>query len=358
MPRRAIFTEVMDVIERRIAEGDYMLKDLPGERKLAEEVGVSYMTARKAVLGLIDKQVLSRKANGALEVHPRLAQGEASLAQVALLTPAYPSTHFVHCRQVISNAADAGRVRFRPVEYVHWRDPVVTEALDGSDGVMVIPSTEPLPGKLLEQFRSGHRKVVFFDADETAHGIPSIRLFSRRHITALYEHLWSLGHRQIHCLNAQGRNAEIERRIDHWRSWLAEKGGEGNLWDTPTPPYGDPTSRGYQTMRSVLGGGGADLGAVVCTTQPAAIGAMRAAYEARLTIGREVSICTINNEPTGQYFCPSLTGLDMPDVNSLLERCFNWFAMNGDPFPGELRMEPNEPNLFKGESTGRSLVAV
>ena len=46
MPRKKIYTDVMAVIERRIAAGDYMLKDLPGERRLADEVGVSYMTAR------------------------------------------------------------------------------------------------------------------------------------------------------------------------------------------------------------------------------------------------------------------------------------------------------------------------
>ena len=49
MPRRQKFKDVMSVIERRIRQGDYVLSPIPGERKIAEETGVSHMTARKAV---------------------------------------------------------------------------------------------------------------------------------------------------------------------------------------------------------------------------------------------------------------------------------------------------------------------
>ena len=49
MPSQAKYTEVMSVIERRIRAGDYLLSSIPGERKIAEETGVSYMTARRAV---------------------------------------------------------------------------------------------------------------------------------------------------------------------------------------------------------------------------------------------------------------------------------------------------------------------
>ena len=144
MPRKKVYTDVMAVIERRIAAGDYMLKDLPGERRLADEVGVSYMTARKAVQALLEKKVLTRRSNGSLAVRPRIGSG-AAVARVALLTPAYPSSHFIACRLAITQAAEKFKVQFRAVEYVHWHDPVMKEALDGSDAVLVIPSTEPIP---------------------------------------------------------------------------------------------------------------------------------------------------------------------------------------------------------------------
>ena len=56
MPRKQKFKDVMSVIERRIRQGDYVLTPIPGERKIAEETGVSHMTARKAVRGLLDRR--------------------------------------------------------------------------------------------------------------------------------------------------------------------------------------------------------------------------------------------------------------------------------------------------------------
>ncbi|MEM6749291.1 MAG: substrate-binding domain-containing protein [Planctomycetota bacterium] len=350
MPRRPIFTDVMKVLERRIAEGDYMLKDLPSERRLAEEVGVSYMTARKAVLGLIEKKVLLREPGGALAVHPRLRDAEMS-TQVALLTPAYPSAHFVHCRVAISRAADRHGVAFRPVEYVHWYDPIVKEALDGSDGLIVIPSTEPIPERRLKEFAERDRKVVFFDGDLTGHGMPSIQLYPDAHLDRLMEHLGSLGRGRIDCLNAQGQNQEIERRIDHWRGWRKAHDVRGELWDTPVRPYGDPIVQAHQTMTDLLKNGEVEPATLLCTTQPAAMGAIRACFDAGLKVGQDVAVGTVNNEPTGRYFCPSLTGLELPDIEPLVERCFAWFASEGPGWAGELHVTPDRPHLFIGEST-------
>jgi DNA-binding LacI/PurR family transcriptional regulator len=352
MPRRKVYTDVMKVVERRIAAGDYMLKGLPGERRLADEVGVSYMTARKAVHKLIEKKILARKSNGSLVIHPGVGD-KAAVARVALLTPAYPSPHLIRCRLAISEAAESRKIQLRPVEYMHWHDPIVKEALEGSDAVLVIPSTEPIPERLLATFTSRDHKVVFFDHDMAAHGIPSIRLFAKQHAVKVFEHLWSLGHRRIDCLNAQGRNEEIERRIEEWRAWIDNRGSVGMLWDSPTPPYGDPLAQGYLAMRDVLRRSAEPPGAIVCTTQPAAIGAIRACHEAGLVVGRDISICTINNEPTGRYFCPSLTGLEMPDVEPLLEHCFAWFARPGQPWKGDLTLAPRRADFFAGESTGK-----
>ena len=352
MPRKKVYTDVMAVIEQRIAAGDYMLKELPGERRLADEVGVSYMTARKAVQALLEKKVLTRRANGSLAIRPRTGD-RAAAARVALLPPASPSAHFIACRLAISQAAEEFKIQFRPVEYVHWHDPAVKEALDGSDALLVIPSTEPIPERLLKEFASSDRKVVFFDADVADQGIPSVRLFAEPHIVTVFEHLWSLGHRRVDCLNAQGHNTEIDRRIAEWQAWRDRRGVTGRLWDSPAAPYGDPLAQGYHAMREILARSSEVPSALVCTTQPAALGAIRACHEAGLVVGQDLSICTINNEPTGRYFCPSLTGLEMPDLGAILEQCFKWFSRPGQPWQGGLTLVPRQPHFFAGESTGK-----
>ena len=351
MPRRTVYNEVMDVLERRIESGEYMLKDLPGERRLAEEVGVSYMTARKAVQKLIEKKVLTRGPSGALEVHPS-QQASSSGLSVAMLTPAYPSPVFARFRLALSRAAEMHGAQFRPVEYLHWDDSVVRQALDGADGLVIVPSTEDIPERVTEAFRSASSKVVFFDADMTAHGLPSMGLFASSHILSVFDHLWKLGHRRIDCLNTQGHNDEIERRISLWQTWLERKGGDGRLYDNPAAPYEDPLPRAHLSMHDVLKKHDHALSALVCTTQPAALGAVRACYEAGVSVGEQISICTMNNEPTGRYYCPSLTGLEMPDLEPMLEQVFEWFESPQREWPGPLLLEPEEARLFRGESTG------
>ncbi len=115
MAKKRLFTDVMATLERRIAAGDYMLKDLPGERRLAEETGVSYMTARKAVTCLIERGVLARRPNGTL-VGGAGGGAAGQGPKVVLLTPAYPSIHLLHCGHAVAQAANDHGVRFRPVE--------------------------------------------------------------------------------------------------------------------------------------------------------------------------------------------------------------------------------------------------
>lgn len=351
MAKRPVFTDVMDTLERRVASGEFMLKGLPGERKLAEDAGVSYMTARKAVLGLIDKEVLTRKPNGALEVHPAF-KVSVGRCHVTLLTPAYPAAHLVQCRIAASKAARAHNMLLRPVEYMYWHDAVVREALDGSDGVIVIPSTEPIPDRLLVAMESDDVKVVFLDADMSHHGLPSIRLFAEEHIRYLLDHLRSLGHQRIDCFNVQGHNDEIDRRVDQWRAFIEDHGLRGQLFDNPAAPYEDPTARAHASMRWILDAHGGEVSAILCTTQPAAIGAIRTCADRGIPVGAGgISICTVNNEPTGRFLTPSLTGLEMPDIVPLLERCLDWFDGPARPWQGSLRITPDEPHLLEGEST-------
>src|ERR1700752_5488981 len=102
MAAPAKYTEVMSVIKRRIREGDYLLDSIPGERKIAEETGVSYMTARRAVQELLDAEVLIRGDSGALDVHPTYTR-RAKPAEVVLLCPAYPSSYLTQLRVLVSD---------------------------------------------------------------------------------------------------------------------------------------------------------------------------------------------------------------------------------------------------------------
>ena len=349
MPGQAKYTEVMSVIQRRIREGDYLLSNIPGERKIAEETGVSYMTARRAVLNLLDQKVLIRRPSGALDVHPEYVR-RAKPAEVVLLYPAYPSTYLTQLRGLVSDFAQKIGIPLRPTQFVHWDETTVTEAPQQARGTLIIPYGPDIPSRLVEHFKSN--KVAILDGDFTDVGLPSIRVFSNRCIERVMEHLYRLGHRHVDCINTQNRNPEIDRRIEIWERWLRRRNLKGRLWDDPAPVFTDPTVVAYRLMTTLISGRKTTATAFIGTTCPAAIGAARACWERGVEVGRDVSICAINIEPPANFFCPSITGLNTPDLSDVLGRCFKWF-LGGNSYRGPLLMEPKESSLFVGESTGR-----
>lgn len=347
MPSQAKYTEVMSVIERRIREGDYLLSNIPGERKIAEETGVSYMTARRAVLKLLDQQVLIRQPSGALDIHPSYAK-QARPAEVVLLYPAYASTYLTQLRGLVSDFAEKRGVRLRPAQYIHWDESTVVEAAEQARGAVVIPSGSEIPPRLIDIFKEN--KVVILDGDFADVGLPSIRLFSEENIEMVFDHLYDLGHRHIDCVNTQNQNAEIDRRIDLWERWIQRKGVKGKLWDSPAPVFTDPTIVSYNLMARMLDENQIAATAIVATTCPAAIGMLRACWERDVRVGKDLSICSVNIEPPAEFFCPSITGLNMPSLAGVLERCFDWI-FGQEPYEGSALLEPKETSLFEGEST-------
>ena len=69
-------------------------------------------------------------------------------------------------------------------------------------------------------------------------------------------------------------------------------------------------------------------------------------------MGKDLSICAINIEPPAEFFCPSITGLNTPDLSDVLGKCFDSF-LNHEMWRGPRLLEPKESTLFKGESTGK-----
>ena len=344
------FKQVMSVLERRIRRGDYLLRPMPSERRIAEETGVSHMTARKAVRGLLDRGVLVRQGNGTLAVAADFHADAAPAQQVILLYPAYSSAFLTAVRQAIADAAEAAGLRVRPVQYVHWDDPVVVAAVAHPGGAIVIPSSPEVPPHLMATLTAN--RVVVLDGDVHYRDLPSIRLFPDAHVVQVLDHLRRLGHTRIDCVSSHVHTAQTETRIRLWREWIARHGLTGELWERAAPSFSDPTPYAYGEVRRLLLAGSPRATALVGTTFPAAVGAMRACRDHGLTVGRDVSVCAMNVEWPAQFMTPSVTGLELPDLAKPLGECFEWFASDR-PWEGSRRLQPPHARLFEGESTGR-----
>lgn len=79
------YSEIAELVKRRIRKEDYTVNRFPGIRKLAEDCGVSYLTARQAMLKLVDDGVLLQKENGYFSINPQWNRDKAEF-KVAFLT--------------------------------------------------------------------------------------------------------------------------------------------------------------------------------------------------------------------------------------------------------------------------------
>lgn len=347
------YDKVASVLEQRIRCGDYLLTGLPAERELAAEQKVSHKTARRAVQQLIADRVLARGANGRLEISAEFQSRQAAnQLKIAHLDPAFQTPQVKYWQASLTQAVRQYNVLFRPLTYVHWDDPVVSEVVNSFDGVFISPTTEPLPDSVANRLRSSSAHLVSLELDLTHLGIPSLSPFPADCIQYLLQYLWDLGHRKIACFNTQPVDAIIQARIDQWRSWCERRQTEAVLINEPVLPYENPLPKAYRVLCALLERDALDATAVVCTTEPAAAGCMRALREKGITIGEEVSVCAVNDEGMARYLNPTLTSLEVIDVEPYLRKCLEWMETRKKEEFGPLLLEPEKVPLFIGESTG------
>lgn len=346
----AKFSQYAAVLEKRILRGDYTLDNLPTEQEFADEVGVSRMTARKAMLHLVEKGVIVREPHRRPTVNARHERLRGKV-NMAVLTPAYSALQYDNWVKSVERCAATRDVMVRVVHYVHWDDPVIPQSLGSCAGVLLVPNSEPIPSRLLSRFAEA-KNLVALDGNLTEQGVPSIQTIQSVAVQRIADHLYGLGHRVIDCLNTQPHDRQIEDRLDHWGLWKQIHKVSGRLIDEPVDSYNEPTSKAYSVMKRLLAEDRLDSTAILCLTNAAAEGASRAVYEHGLTIGRDVSICAVDGAKVSRYAIPSRTALQTLDLDPYVEMAMNWLASGAAEWPGKLLVQPGPLDLFEGESTG------
>lgn len=349
-------THVTELLERRIANGDYARGGLPAERDLADECGVSRVTLRKALGELERRGLVDRPPN----CRPRLkaVSKDFSTVEVAFLTPSLAPDSFSPDLQqwlsVSEHVARQHKARVRVQNYLHWDDPIITESLREFDGVFLVASSEPIPEWTSNLFANADG-LVSLSEDWTDLGIPSVVLFPPRETFVLLDHLAEHGHKRVDCLNVQGHNAITEQRIDAWRDWCGERGlSDGQLFDHPCSAEENIFDWAMSAAESWLVSHRGDATAVHCVTLPAALGVVRAARAHGIQIGSDLSVCTIDNEGLGRYLSPSITSFERPNAAAFISNCLEWIQKGGGKrqWKHPLLYQPDSLHLVEGESSG------
>ena len=237
----------------------------------------------------------------------------------------------------------------RSLGYEHYGDTVISTALEGFDGVFLLPLTdEKIPASLLRRMKAATARIVVLDQNETGIGLRSVIVFPFASGDKLLGHLRDLGHRRIDCLNIHARNPVIEARIAGWRAFMERHGLSGELISSRA---NGSLETAYRLMSGRLRAAGGASPAIYGTTVHAAIGAMRAVHEHGLRIGRDVSVCAVNDEGLGRYLVPSLTSLQTPPRARYVRKAVDWMIRRTEWEKPSL-IQPRDAPLFVGESTG------
>jgi hypothetical protein len=348
--RPAKSVDAVALFTKRLKEGAYVLRGIPGERKLATELGVSYLSARKVVGRLIEANILQRTPNGRLVHAPLGKKGQAKL-QIAYIAPAFASQTLMDLHRQVSFAVGEIGGTLRPISYLQASDPVVFEALDASfDGIFIILPIGA-PQLLLDRLERHRHRVVSLLQNVSHLGIPSFVPAPAPFITILLDHLVSLGHRRIDCFNTMPHDSVIDDRIRHWRMGIEQRGLAGELHDFPTAAFECSTTAAYHRFGKMIDGG---LGATafICVTAELGRGVIRACHEHGVRVGHDVSICGFSEDRVARLTVPSLTTVAEADAQPFLKLGLEWIQTGGKDWRRPLLLQPETLQLFAGESSG------
>ncbi len=339
----------LELIRQRLFHGDYAHR-LPGERQLALELGLSRPTVRKAISLLLEEGSLLRTESGRLHLPSGEGDGARRKVIAFLHRGSSLDRETALWRDGVYAAAEKRGLTVRSVVYEHDDDLRISAALSRYDGVfLLLHSRDQVTPRLMKRIQETGTRVVGLDQDCSALGLRSVIVFPSGSVSKLLDHLRDLGHRRINCINVQVSNPVIESRIAAWRKYIDRHGIEGELCSVENTTNLD---HAYGMVGECIRRDGWERsGAVLCVTLQAAIGTMRALYEIGVRIGKDVSVCAINDEGLGPYLVPSLTALQMPARQRYLQKAVDWMAGLAEWKEPSL-VEPREARLFIGESTG------
>jgi len=302
------------------------------------------MTARKAVMKLIEEGYLYRLPNGRLEIRNRSSQ-----PQVALLAPAHPSGETDEWNIALSKLSRKYKFMFKPVYYYHNDDPVIKSTVASFDCTFFLPPA-PSAGLVSELKKTG-KPFFVLNSDWSSYGIPSIMIFPPLFVRKMLDHLASMGHRRIDCLNVQPCSGVISERISVWEKWLDEKGLGGKLINEPVKVYSDPYPAAYGLIDKLIRTGKFDSKAFFCITEPAAFAAMCAMIDHAIIPGKDVAVCVAGTGAKPESFRPSLTSMEQVPLEPFLQKCIRWIMKRKQKWTGPLLMQPDNIEVAVRQST-------
>ncbi len=344
--RKSKAAEIKKILEERLRRGEYKVNAFPSDRKLADEMGVSYLTARKAVSELFNLNMLIKNDSGRTIVNPELHQN-IEQKQVALLIPSHPSQGIMEWSKSVWRATKEMNANLRIFAYNGGDDKIILETLSRDfDAFLFYPSrdiSQFVKSKLVEI----KKKVCTIFEDYREYGIPMIEDVPASAMNDLLTHMFELNHRNIDCITVKTNSKNIQNRVRVWKSYLERKKMNGNLIELQNLSH----ELIYKFLKQYLLDTKNKNTAFVSVNFMIAPILQRVAYDLNISLGQDTSFGCLGVAEDAKYLIPSMTVINPPDKSIFVKQALQ-YMLESNTGVGPLTFEPSSVELFIGESTG------
>lgn len=332
--------QVAAMISERIKHGCYHTGVLPGLRKLAEELGVNYLTVRQGLHLLMEQGVIESNRNRNFSIPTGAVPKKL---QVALLEGAGgDSTYIRNLQQAVEHHSGAVR-RFI---FSYPDDELLTKVPDMNfDLIFFHLDTSDISPVVLAKFIAQRDKMVSISFDYTEYGIRSIlEPAVEGAVTMLFELLERCRHRRYDILVPIQSGEIIERRVNAFRQAAEAAGKECNIHRYLMPPYMFDISLARNAARDVFSAALPPDAVFVPTIAPA-LGVMRGLYDLGWRAGKDYSLVSSGNQDTASNAIPAITITTSENLFDVFQE-----VLDTPRTSDKLKFYLNDPELIIGES--------
>jgi LacI family transcriptional regulator len=178
------------------------------------------------------------------------------------------------------------------------------------DGVAVL--TFDIEEVLIEHLRFRNLPRVFVDLETHADGVSNIRIDYLHGIRQAVQHLAALRHEHIAFISGPPELKSAQARKAAFQESMREIGL------TVRPEFivvGNHTMEGGMAARRELAALAVPPTAIICSNDMSAIGVLRAAFEAGVTVPRDLSLVGFDDIRLAQFTTPPLTTVQMSQID-------------------------------------------
>ncbi|MEJ2490586.1 MAG: GntR family transcriptional regulator [Desulfuromonadales bacterium] len=303
---------VADTIRNDIKSGKLVDK-LPGERVIAKELGISYMTVRKAIENLVSEGLLLKIANKGTYVNKHGKRKQTFNLGFFLDDQIKDSISSPYYSLVFEELERASIKHGYSLMFFSNVDELSPARLSSKVDGLVVSFFPRIEDKILDI--KSYLPVVVIGNSSADKSIPSVILDNFNGIIAAMEHLFALGHERIGFITGL-LNSDIGRhRLNGYTSALSRR---RLPCDETLIAQGDYSYEGGAAAAQKLLALPDRPTAIVCANDTMALGALKIANEQGLEVPEDLSLIGFDDITVAAQVHPALTTVAAP-IKALAE---------------------------------------